>query len=71
MNLITLGFWVSVALAVLKLLGLGVFATLSWWWIAAPLLLAIGITVAIVAFVWLIAFFAWLIALIVAAVSNW
>jgi small Trp-rich protein len=32
--------WLGVALIILKLLEVSVFATLSWWWIAAILALA-------------------------------
>lgn len=33
-------FWIGVALVLLKWLEIGPFATLSWWWILAPLGLA-------------------------------
>ena len=32
--------WVGVALIVLKLLEVSVFATLSWWWIVVPFVIA-------------------------------
>ncbi|HEX5638474.1 MAG TPA: TIGR04438 family Trp-rich protein [Burkholderiaceae bacterium] len=32
--------WLGVAMIVLKLLEISVFATLSWWWITVPFLLA-------------------------------
>jgi small Trp-rich protein len=32
--------WLGVALIVLKLLEVSVFATLSWWWVLLPLALA-------------------------------
>jgi small Trp-rich protein len=32
--------WLGVALIVLKLLEISVFATLSWWWITVPFVLA-------------------------------
>jgi small Trp-rich protein len=32
--------WVGVAMIVLKLLEISVFATLSWWWITVPFLVA-------------------------------
>jgi small Trp-rich protein len=32
--------WIGVALIILKLLEVSVFATLSWWWIAGVLALA-------------------------------
>lgn len=32
--------WLGVALAVLKLLGISVFAEMSWWWVAVPFALA-------------------------------
>ncbi len=33
--------WLGVALLVLKLLGISVFADLSWWWVALPFVLAL------------------------------
>jgi small Trp-rich protein len=33
--------WLGVALLVLKLLGVSVFAELSWWWVSAPFVLAL------------------------------
>lgn len=33
--------WLAVALLVLKLLGIWVFADLSWWWVAAVFALAL------------------------------
>ena len=33
--------WVGVALIVLKVLEVNVFATLSWWWITVPFALAL------------------------------
>jgi small Trp-rich protein len=33
--------WVGVALIVLKVLEISVFATLSWWWISLPFVLAL------------------------------
>ncbi len=33
--------WLGVALLVLKLLGISVFAELSWWWVALPFALAL------------------------------
>ena len=32
--------WVGVALIILKVLEISVFATLSWWWITVPFVLA-------------------------------
>lgn len=32
--------WLGVALIVLKLLDISVFATLSWWWITVPFVVA-------------------------------
>jgi small Trp-rich protein len=32
--------WIGVALVLLKWLEVGPFATLSWWWVLAPLVLA-------------------------------
>jgi small Trp-rich protein len=32
--------WLGVALIVLKLLEVSVFATLSWWWITVPFVIA-------------------------------
>ncbi|HXF45547.1 MAG TPA: TIGR04438 family Trp-rich protein [Burkholderiaceae bacterium] len=32
--------WVGVALLLLKLIGIGPFAEMSWWWVALPLVLA-------------------------------
>ncbi len=32
--------WIGVALIVLKLLEVSVFATLSWWWITVPFVVA-------------------------------
>lgn len=32
--------WIGLALVVLKLLEFSVFATLSWWWIVVPFVLA-------------------------------
>ena len=32
--------WLGVALIVLKVLDISVFATLSWWWITVPFVLA-------------------------------
>jgi small Trp-rich protein len=32
--------WLGVAMIVLKLLEISVFATLSWWWITVPFLVA-------------------------------
>lgn len=32
--------WLAVALIVLKVLEVSVFATLSWWWVITPLALA-------------------------------
>jgi small Trp-rich protein len=32
--------WVGVALIILKVLEVSVFAELSWWWISVPLVLA-------------------------------
>ena len=32
--------WLGVAMIVLKLLDISVFATLSWWWITVPFLVA-------------------------------
>ena len=32
--------WLAVAMIVLKLLEVSVFATLSWWWITLPLVIA-------------------------------
>lgn len=66
MNLIQIGFWVSVAFAILKLLGLGFFATLSWWWVAAPLLISIGIWLGLL----VIGIVFGLIALLIAAITN-
>lgn len=61
MSIIGLGFWISVGLAVAELFG---WIFIGWWLVAAPLLIAIGIVVAI----WV---FAAIIALLVAAISNW
>jgi small Trp-rich protein len=33
--------WVGVALIILKLLEISVFATLSWWWVTVPFVLAL------------------------------
>jgi small Trp-rich protein len=33
--------WVGVALIILKVLEISVFATLSWWWISLPFALAL------------------------------
>ena len=33
--------WIGVALIVLKVLEVSVFATLSWWWITVPFALAL------------------------------
>jgi small Trp-rich protein len=33
--------WVGVALIVLKVLEISVFATMSWWWITLPFVLAL------------------------------
>lgn len=66
MNLIQIGFWVSVAFAALKLLGLGVFATLSWWWVASPLLISVGIVLALL----VVGLVVGLIALLIAAITN-
>ena len=33
--------WVGVALIILKVLEISVFATLSWWWISLPFVLAL------------------------------
>jgi small Trp-rich protein len=33
--------WVGVALIILKVLEISVFATLSWWWICLPFVLAL------------------------------
>jgi small Trp-rich protein len=33
--------WVGVALIILKVLEISVFATLSWWWITLPFVLAL------------------------------
>lgn len=32
--------WIGIALIVLKLLDVSVFAELSWWWVVSPLVLA-------------------------------
>jgi hypothetical protein len=61
-NLISLGFWISVGLAILKLIAPTV-VTISWWLVAAPLLVAAGISIAIIVF-------AALVAIIIAAINN-
>ena len=33
--------WVGVALIILKLLEISVFANLSWWWVTVPFVLAL------------------------------
>jgi small Trp-rich protein len=33
--------WVGVALIILKVLEISVFATLSWWWVTLPFVLAL------------------------------
>jgi hypothetical protein len=60
LNIIYLGFWISVGLAVLQILGA---INIGWWLVAAPLLVGVGITVALI----LIAF---VVAILVAALSK-
>jgi hypothetical protein len=57
-----LGFWISLGLAVAKLFGLAI----SWWWVAAPLLIGTGIVFGI----WIIAIVIAAIAAIVVAIFN-
>ena len=39
------GFVISVILLILKVVGFGVFATISWWIVALPLLIAVAIDI--------------------------
>lgn len=61
MSLIGLGFWISLGLAVLEILGI---TSIGWWWVATPFLLGLGLTglIFVVGFLFM---------LIVAAISNW
>ena len=38
MSLLEIGFWVSVAFAILKLFG---WLAISWWWVAVPLFISL------------------------------
>lgn len=60
MNIIQLGFWISLGLAVLEILKV---ISIGWLWVVTPFLLGIGITVGII----LIAF---VVALIIAAITK-
>ena len=60
MNLIQLGFWFSVGLAVLELLKV---ISIGWLWVVTPFLLGVGITAAIIVI-------AFVVALLIAAVTK-
>ncbi len=60
MNIIGLGFWISVGLAVLQIVGV---INIGWWLVAAPFLVAVGITAAIVVT-------AFVVAILIAAITN-
>jgi hypothetical protein len=46
---IGLGSLVFIVLLILKLAGIGVVATWSWWWVTAPLWAPLAIVLAIIA----------------------
>lgn len=63
MSLIGLGFWVSLGLAVAEFFG---WISIGWWLVAAPLLIALGISLVL----FIVGLVIGLIGLIVMAITN-
>lgn len=63
MTLIGLGFWLSLGLAVAEFFG---WITIGWWLVAAPLLIALGVWVALL----IVGLVIGLIGLLIAAIAN-